>query len=89
MRGDQLARQRRVIREIEDGPYGFTVGEVANFSPTLEALQAAGYPLYTEKAEKSNRRAFIDNLELEVESGICQDICVPLFRNWRKKNSKS
>jgi hypothetical protein len=79
MRGDQLPRQWRVIRAIKASPNGLTVAEVANFSPTLEALQAAGFPLYTEKVEKSNRRAFIDNLKLGIKSGICHGICSPLF----------
>ncbi len=54
MRGDQLARQWRVIRAIEASPGGLTVAEIANFPSTLEALQGAGFPLYTERVEKAN-----------------------------------
>jgi len=66
MRGDQLARQWRVIRAIEASPGGLTVAEIANFPSTLEALQAAGFPLYTEKVEKANRWAFVDTFKLKI-----------------------
>jgi hypothetical protein len=66
MRGDQLARQWRVFRAIEASPNGLTVTEIAKREDTgirtiyrdLDALQAAGFPLYTEKAEPANRWAF-------------------------------
>ena len=52
MRGDQLARQWRVIRAIESSPNGLTVAEIAKREETgirtiyrdLEALQPAGLP---------------------------------------------
>ena len=64
MRGDQSARQLRVIRAIEASSNGLTVAEVA--SPTLEALQAAGFPLYTERVEKANRWAFAETFKSPI-----------------------
>jgi predicted DNA-binding transcriptional regulator YafY len=74
MRGDQLARQWRVIRAIEASPSGLTVAEIAKREETgirtiyrdLEALQAAGFPLYTEKVDKANRWAFIDTYKFKI-----------------------
>ena len=52
MRGDQLARQWRIIRGIGTSPNGLTVTEIAQREETgirtiyrnLEALQAANFP---------------------------------------------
>jgi predicted DNA-binding transcriptional regulator YafY len=63
MRGDQLARQWRIIRGIEASSSGLTVAEIAKREETglrsiyrdLEALQSAGFPLYTERVDKANR----------------------------------
>jgi hypothetical protein len=74
MRGDQLARQWRVIRAIEASPNGLTVAEIAKWEETrirtiyrdLEALQAAGFPLYTEKVERATRWAFIDTFKFKI-----------------------
>ena len=66
MRGDQLARQWRVIRAIEASPGGLTVAEIANFPSTLEALQAAGFPLYTERVEKANRWASAETFKSPI-----------------------
>jgi hypothetical protein len=74
MRGDQLARQWRVIRAIEASPNGLTVAEVAQREETgirtiyrdLEALQAAGFPLYTEKVERATKWAFIDTFKFKI-----------------------
>jgi predicted DNA-binding transcriptional regulator YafY len=60
MRGDQLARQWRVIRAIEASPNGLAVAEIAQQEEKglrtiyrdLEALQEAGFPPYTEKVSK-------------------------------------
>ena len=68
MRGDQLARQWRIIRAIEASLNGLTVKEIAQREETriraiyrdLEALQALGFPLYRERADRTNRRALID-----------------------------
>jgi hypothetical protein len=77
MRGDQLTRQWRVIRAIEASPGGPTVAEVANFPSTLEALQAAGFPLYTERVEKANRWAFIDTFKFKIRPPIAVYSVIP------------
>ena len=74
MRGDQLARQWRVIRAIEASPGGLTVAEIAKREETgirtiyrdLESLQAAGFPLYTERIDRVNRWAFIDTFKFKI-----------------------
>jgi predicted DNA-binding transcriptional regulator YafY len=74
MRGDQLARQWRIIRAIEASPNGLTVAEIAQREETgirtiyrdLEALQAAGFPLYTERVNGANRWAFVDTFKLKI-----------------------
>ena len=74
MRGDQLARQWRIIRAIETSSSGLTVAEIAKREETgirtiyrdLEALQVAGFPLYNEKVENANRWAFIDTFEFKI-----------------------
>ena len=75
MRGDQLARQWwRVIRAIEAGLNGLTVTENAQRGETgirtiyreLKALPAAGFPPYTRRAERGNRRVFIDTLKFKI-----------------------
>ena len=74
MRGDPLACQWRVERAIEASPKGLTVAEAANrdktgtrmIFPDLGAPQAAGLPLYTERVEKANRRAFIDTFKFNI-----------------------
>jgi len=74
MRGDQLARQWRVIRAIEASPNGLTVAEIAQREETgirtiyrgLEAPQAAGFPRYTERAYRGNHWAFIDTFKFRI-----------------------
>ena len=74
MRGDQLIRQWRIIRKIKANPNGLTVTEIARWEETgirliyrdWEALQAAGFPLYTERAAQTNRWAFIDTFKFET-----------------------
>ena len=67
MRGDQLARQWRVIRAIESSPNGLTVAEIAKREGSgirtiyrdLEALQAAGFPYPCHvKAQRAPREIF-------------------------------
>ena len=74
MRGDQLARQWRIIRAIEASPNGLTVAEIAKrdetgtrmIFPGLEALPAAGFPFYTERVDRVNRWAFIDTFKFKI-----------------------
>ena len=62
MRGDQLARQWRIIWAIEANSSGLTVAEIAQREKTgirpiygdLDVLQAAGFSLYTERVDPAN-----------------------------------
>ena len=74
MRGDQLARNWRIIRAIEASPNGLNAAEIANRGETgirticryVEAPQAAGFPLYTERVDRANRSAFVDTFKFEI-----------------------
>ena len=74
MRGDQLTRQWRVIRAIESSPNGLTVKEIAQgeeaglrtINRDLDALQAAGFPLYTDAGDRFNLQAFIDTFNFPL-----------------------
>ncbi len=74
MRGDQLARKWRTIRAIEASPNGLTVTKIAQREETeirtinrdLDALQANGFPLYTESPERCTRRASIPTFKFEI-----------------------
>jgi predicted DNA-binding transcriptional regulator YafY len=71
MQGDQLSRQ---CRTIEASLNGLTVAEVAKRGETgirticrcLEALQTGSFPLYTERADKIKRWAFIDTFKFKI-----------------------
>jgi predicted DNA-binding transcriptional regulator YafY len=74
MQRDQLARQWCIIRAIRVSHNGLTEAEIAQREETgistiyrdLAALQVAGFPLYTERADKVNRRAFIDTFKFRI-----------------------
>jgi len=74
MRGDQLSRQWRILRQIEVSKNGLTAAEIAKFggvSPRtayrdLDDLQLAGFPLFAEKSEKGNRWKFVDTYQFKV-----------------------
>lgn len=78
MRGDQLSQQWRVVRAIEASPNGLTVAEIAKQEETgiriiyrdLDALQAAGFPLYTDRVGRSNRWTFIDILNFKISQNF-------------------
>ena len=82
MRGDQLARQWRVIRAIGASPNGLTVAEIAKREDSgirtiygdLEALQAAGFPLYIETAERGNHWAFFDAFKFKIPLPFFSDL---------------
>jgi len=67
MRGDQLARQWRIIRAIESSPNGLTLTEIAQREETgirtiyraLEALQASGVSLHAQRVQRVDRWAFL------------------------------
>lgn len=74
MRGDQLARQWRVLRQIEGSPQGLTASEIASLGGVslrtayrdLEALEYAGFPLYPDKADGGQRWKFVDTYRFDV-----------------------
>ena len=63
MRGDQLSRQWRILRQIEIVKNGLTAAEIAEVDSVslrtayrdLNDLQLAGFPLYTENFNGQNR----------------------------------
>lgn len=63
MRGDQLGRQWRLLKRIETSPGGLTAAQLAEYEEVqlrtvyrdLDALQAAGFPLYTEREDRTQR----------------------------------
>ena len=87
MRGDQLARQWRIIRAIEASPNGLTVTEIAQREETgfrtiyrdLEALQAAGCSLYTERVEEPNRQPSIDTFKSKIPPPLPLTELMPLY----------
>ena len=74
MRGDQLSRQWRILRQIEVSKNGLTAAEIAELSSIslrtayrdLDDLQLAGFPLYAENGEKGNRWKFVDTYKFKV-----------------------
>jgi len=67
MRGEQLARQWRILRTIESRNHGATVAELAQQEGChartiwrdLAAIQEAGFPLYSEKNGQKSRWSFV------------------------------
>ena len=74
MRGDQLARQWRIIKALETSRIGLTVAELAEREETsvrtiyrdLEAIEVAGFPLYKEWTGGASRWAFIDTFRFKM-----------------------
>ncbi|MBW2644374.1 MAG: transcriptional regulator [Deltaproteobacteria bacterium] len=74
MRGDQLSRQWRILRQIEVSKNGLTAAEIAELGDIsqrtayrdLDDLQLAGFPLYAEKGEKGNRWKFVEKYKFKV-----------------------
>ena len=74
MRGDQLTRQWRILRAIEASKQGVTVAELAAeegcHSRTvwrdLAAIQAAGFPLYSEKDGFQSRYSFVEGYKFHL-----------------------
>ncbi len=87
MRVVQLARQWGVIRAIEASPKGLTVAEIAKREETgvrtiyrdLEALQFAGFPLYTEGVDKTNRWAFVDTFKFKIPAPFTLTYLMSLY----------
>ena len=73
-RGDQLARQWKIIQSLISSRRGKTASEMANtlgcHSRTvyrdLEALQFAGFPIYTEKVEGKSLWSLLDSAKHSI-----------------------
>ena len=69
MRGDQLSRQWRIIRQIEASKNGLAATQIADLGGVslrtayrdLDDLQYAGFPIYTDKGEHGQRWKFIES----------------------------
>lgn len=74
MRGDQLARQWRVLRMIESQKQGVTVAELAQQEDChprtiwrdLRAIQAAGFPLYSDRDCQESRWGFVEGYRFQL-----------------------
>ncbi len=68
MRGDQLSRQWRILRQLEVNKHGLTAAEIAQMGGIslrtayrdLDDLQLAGFPLYPEKRKGCQCWKFVD-----------------------------
>ena len=69
-RGDQLARQWKIIQTLISSRQGKSAADLASeiechprtLYRDLEALQVAGFPIYTEKVEGKNLWSLLDTL---------------------------
>lgn len=74
MRGDQLSRQWRVLRQIEISRNGMTAAEIAELGGVslrtayrdLDDLQLAGFPLYSEQGESGNRWKLVEHYRSRI-----------------------
>ena len=73
-RGDQLARQWKIIQRLITSKWGKSAAELAEeiechprtLYRDLEALQAAGFPIYTERVEGRNLWSLLDTLKHHI-----------------------
>ena len=73
-RGDQLARQWRIIQTLISSRHGKSVSDLAQdlnchtrtVYRDLEALQAAGFPVYTDKVEGKNVWSLLDTAKHSI-----------------------
>jgi predicted DNA-binding transcriptional regulator YafY len=71
MRGDQLGRQWRIIQTLVSSRYGKSAADLAGeldchprtVYRDLEALQVAGFPMYTERVEGKNLWSLLDTVK--------------------------
>ena len=74
VRGDQLSRQWRILRQIEVSRNGLTAAEIADLSGgslrtayrDLDDLQQAGFPLYAEAGENGRRWMMVETYKLKT-----------------------
>ena len=73
-RGDQLARQWKIIQRLITSKWGKSAAALAEeiechprtLYRDLEALQAAGFPIYTERVEGRNLWSLLDTLKHHI-----------------------
>lgn len=73
-RGDQLARQWKIIQTLITSKWGKSAAELAEdlechprtLYRDLEALQAAGFPIYTDRVEGKNLWSLLDTLKHHI-----------------------
>ena len=73
-RGDQLARQWKIIQSLISSRQGKSVSDMAQalhchrrtVYRDLEALQAAGFPVYTDRVEGRNRWSLLDTAKHSI-----------------------
>jgi predicted DNA-binding transcriptional regulator YafY len=74
MRGDQLSRQWRTLRQLEVAKNGLTAAEIAAQSGVslrtayrdMDDLQLAGFPLYTDKVANITRWRLIEDYRFKI-----------------------
>jgi predicted DNA-binding transcriptional regulator YafY len=74
MRGDQLSRQWRILRQLEVSKYGLTANQIAEAGRVslrtayrdMGDLEAAGFPLCAEKEGKVTRWRFMDDYRFKI-----------------------
>ena len=75
MRGDQLSRQWRILRQLEVSKKGLTATRgvcrrrrvsLRTAYRDMDDLQLAGFPIYTEKEGKVTRWRFIDDYKFKI-----------------------
>jgi predicted DNA-binding transcriptional regulator YafY len=73
-RGDQLARQWKIIQTLITSRQGKSAADLASdlecnprtLYRDLEALRAAGFPIYTERLEGKNLWSLLDTLKHHI-----------------------
>ena len=87
VRGEQLARQWRILRTIESRNHGVTVAELASQEGChtrtlwrdLAAIQGAGFPLYSEKYGQKSHWSFMEGYTFHL----------PLpFQDWLRSHGR-
>lgn len=74
MRGDQLARQWRILRQLEVSRYGLTANEIADEGGVslrtayrdMDDLQYAGFPISSEREGKATRWRLMKGFRLDI-----------------------
>lgn len=74
MRGDQLARQWRILRQLEVSRHGLTANDIAEEEGVslrtayrdMDDLQYAGFPIFSEKVGKATRWQLMEGFRFNV-----------------------